>query len=237
MGTKVHFSQRRRSKQALFARGFTLVEVLVSLVIFAFGLLGAAGLQVAALKSSQQANYQAVASSAVREFSDLMLAYPDSVFSTLVTSQTSLASGATVTNPYHNINYSSSEIAALSSAPTASKCFKAECNTAGKPGELGEAAIRDWLNRLNAALPQVKVRVCLDSTPIDGDGVYRWECDAKGKLTAIKLRWALKESSSVSGDTSAGLYGKRADTTSESERAPMVVVQVMGTIEDTFNDL
>ncbi len=226
---------RRCAARQRKGAGFTLVEVLVSLVVFAFGLLGAAGLQVVALKSSQQANNQAVASSAIREISDLMLSYPDSVFSTHVTSSTSLPSGATVSNPFY-FQHTSLEIAALDTA-LASKCFKAECNTAGKPGELGESAIRDWVLRLDARLPGVTVRICQDSSPIDDVGVYRWECDNKGKLTAIKLHWRTRDSSAVSGDTTASVKGTKADGNPEEWNAPMVVVQVMGTVEDSYNNL
>ena len=52
------------------ATGFTLIEVLVSMVILAIGLLGLAGMQTIALKDNQDAFFYAQASSLAYEMSD-----------------------------------------------------------------------------------------------------------------------------------------------------------------------
>ncbi|MEQ1638008.1 MAG: type IV pilus modification protein PilV [Methylococcales bacterium] len=56
------------------AKGFTLVEVLVSMIILAIGLLGLASMQTLALKDNQDAFFYAQASSLAYEMSDRMKA-------------------------------------------------------------------------------------------------------------------------------------------------------------------
>jgi len=57
-------------------RGFSLLEVLISMVIIAVGLLGLSGLQIASLKGTTNAHSRNVASLLVMELSERMRANP-----------------------------------------------------------------------------------------------------------------------------------------------------------------
>ena len=54
------------------AAGFTLLEVLITIVVVAFGLLGLAGLQVFALKNNQSATMRVAATGLANEIVDRM---------------------------------------------------------------------------------------------------------------------------------------------------------------------
>jgi type IV pilus assembly protein PilV len=58
------------------ARGFTLIEVLVSTIILAIGLLGLAAMQTLALKDNQDAFFYSQASTLAYEMSDRMKVNP-----------------------------------------------------------------------------------------------------------------------------------------------------------------
>ncbi len=55
-------------------RGFSLIEVLVSLLVLGFGLLGLALLQTTALKATQSANQRTIATNLAYEVMDMMRA-------------------------------------------------------------------------------------------------------------------------------------------------------------------
>jgi len=57
-------------------QGFTLVEVLVTIIIMAIGLLGVAGLQLAGMRSNHSAYLRTQATIAVYDLADRMRAHP-----------------------------------------------------------------------------------------------------------------------------------------------------------------
>ena len=54
------------------ARGFSLVEVLISIVILSFAMLGAAGLQVSSLQATREARLQSTGVRHGQELAELM---------------------------------------------------------------------------------------------------------------------------------------------------------------------
>lgn len=65
-----------RLRQFASARGFSLVEVMVTLFIIAVGALGVAGLQLAAMRSNHSANLRSHATLAAYALADRMRAHP-----------------------------------------------------------------------------------------------------------------------------------------------------------------
>ena len=57
-------------------KGFALIEVLVSLVILAIGLLGTLGLQLATLRSNQFTAQAAVAAQLARDYEEIVQMVP-----------------------------------------------------------------------------------------------------------------------------------------------------------------
>ncbi len=154
--------------------GFSLLEVLISVVVLSFGLLGMVGLQAAALQGNRDARLQSTAISLARELAETMRANKDIAL--------------LATNPYLGAFNTQPLVAAapsyclnVGSAPTACANRTAIAN----------ADMTEWLARVSDELPSPRVEVCVDSAPYDANGVPRWICDATGTgaTTVIKMGW------------------------------------------------
>ena len=189
-------------------RGFSLIEVLVAFLIFALGMLGAAGLQINSLKSSRISANSTVAVSLARDYGELMQNF---------TKTGSIASDLTTSTFYIDNDWSNMP----SGGTSASTCFGAAVNCT--PTQLAESGVREWLERANAVLPKFRAKVCRDSTPVAADGTYDWTCDNTGDLVVIKLSWLIGSRQANSGET---LY---SDTVNA---VPLVMVTVMGVSGD-----
>ncbi len=157
----------------------TLIEVLVAIIIFAFGLLGAAGLQLATMRSNQFAASSAVAMSLARDYAEAMQMFPAAVAST-----------TSVTSTFFPLD---------TSAFTATVAVTA-CN-GGTPcttEEMIDSIKADWQARVRS-LPQGRAEVCRDSTPRNADGALEWgNCDGLGDIVLIKVGWLAKAGSGES---------------------------------------
>lgn len=134
-------------------KGFTLIEVLVALLIFAVGMLGLAGLQLRAQQSASYANGKTAATMAASHLTERMRAN---------------IAGVNAGDYAYN--------GAVDGLPAAIP----QCNTAAGCGgstNMAQNDIREWLVNLNQNLPiltgnaihaDASVRVCLDSIPDTG---------------------------------------------------------------------
>lgn len=155
--------------------GFSLIEVLVAVFVLAVGVIGAAGMQLAALRTSQQSSFQTRALHLAAEMADVMRANVGQM------------KRADAANPYLHVDYRAS------AAPPASavSCYgiDAQCDA----DELAQFEIAEWLRRLATALPGGRARICRDAAPWDEGGQrFRWECTvAQGHAASIvvKIGW------------------------------------------------
>lgn len=139
--------------------GFTLIEVLVSALILAIGLVGVAGLQAMSLKNNQSAYMRTQANALAYDFVDRM--------------RTNVAgANAGFYNP--------ADAAAVANCNTAVGCTAQE---------MAQNDFEQWNLELAASLPMGEGFVCIDSTPDDGAGVATPNCDGAGNLFAVKLWW------------------------------------------------
>lgn len=161
-------SHRRPRKAA----GSTLIEILVSIVILSFGLLGMAGLQATALRNNREARLQASAVRLATDLAERMRGNP------AVALRRSPGS-----NPYLQSH------ARAAPAGTTADCVAATCAT---PDQVAAWDIGEWLQRVFApesGLPDARVTVCFDDRPYDGDGLPVWRCSGTGDILQIKLGW------------------------------------------------
>jgi type IV pilus assembly protein PilV len=148
-----HFQQQQ---------GFTLLEVLVTLVIFAFGMLGVAGLQMVSLANMDSAQYRSVATLKAAEMAERIRANPNGGYSGASGADNRCAAA-------HYVN--------RNAAP-------ADCS----PSQLAADDLWDWGQELGARLPTGRGTVCIDSTPNDGTPAAP-ACDGTGTALAIKVWW------------------------------------------------
>lgn len=179
--SKVRKGRVHRGVRASSA-GFSLIEVLISVLILSFGILGMVGLQVGALQGNRDARQQSVATGLVRDLADMIRGNKD------------VAQGANATdNPFLG-DFSGTP---LRPDPT-SDCLAVGNYCPFDPGdplqgqrEVARAEMTDWLARLEAQLPGARAAVCFDPEPYDADGLARWECTAGSTDTlVIKIGWS-----------------------------------------------
>ena len=140
-------------------RGFTLIEVLVSVIILAVGLLGIARLQGLSLRNNQSALLRTQATQFAYDMADRMR-----------TNNLGFSAG----------NYNLPASTAVSNCETAAGCT---------PAQMATNDMYVWSTVLNNTLPAGVGIVCLDSTPDDGASDTAPACDGSGTVYAIKIWW------------------------------------------------
>ncbi len=165
-------------------RGFSMVEVLVSVLILAFGVLSMGGLQLSTLRSTQNSGKAAIAATLGKDYSEMMRSNAS------VSNNTSTV--ATV-NPYLFDTYDAGSFTATPSV----NCTTSTCGTA----QIATLHVADWAQRVALQLPSGRAVVCRDSNPKDSSGVNKWACDNTGNLVTIKLGWEAKLDSKERGTT------------------------------------
>ena len=163
--------------------GFSLIEVLVSVVVLSFGLLGMVGMQAAALQANREARLQSSAVVLARELAEMVRGNKDSVARYLGDFTSSLT------------------------PTTASSCLNVASTTAcASKDAVANAQMTEWLGRVGAELPGAKVRICADTAPFDTTtGLPVWACTGTGTdgVVVVKIGW-------TKGSTNRSLTGNSA---------------------------
>jgi len=160
MGTSLP-AMRRKDLPRMTNRqgGFTLIEVMVSTVVLAVGLLGLAGLQAASLSSNQSAFMRTQASALAYDLADRM--------------RSNVAGG---TSGFY-------------AAGTASYSPGCSSTAGCSPLQMAQNDLAEWNAAITTYLPLGEGLVCTDSTPGDGASVLNAQCDGVGNLLSIKIWW------------------------------------------------
>jgi type IV pilus assembly protein PilV len=153
--------------------GFSLIEVLVAIIILSIGMLGAVGMQAAAMQSNKETRNQSVAASFARELADKMRG-----------NHAVAIKSAAADNPYLLAETTLTGTATFV-APT-ENCFTTACSNAAAVATWDMA---DWQNRVQNTLPDPKIKVCFDKTPFAADGTAQWACTDDGDITVLKMAW------------------------------------------------
>ena len=153
--------------------GSSLVEVLVSLLLLALGLLGASILQLSSLRARHESALLSAGVQLAAGMAERMRA--NSV----------LMNGPDAGNPYLNVDYA----AADGGAPEAGGA--PDCYGACDAAQLAQFDIAEWQQQLQSALPGARLRICRDLAAWDAaaEGLH-WACSGgKGAPVVIKLGW------------------------------------------------
>ena len=155
--------------------GGSLVEVLVSLLLLALGLLGASILQLTALRARHESALLSAGAQLAAGMAERMRA------------NSALMYGPDAANPYLGLSYAASADGAAPGGG-APACFgTAACSAA----QLAQFDIAEWKQQLHATLPGARLHVCRDAQAWDSaaQGLH-WNCSGgKGAPVVIKLGW------------------------------------------------
>lgn len=158
--------------------GFSLIEVLISMLVLTVGVIGAVGMQLAALRTTQQSAYQRNALQIASDIADAIRALK------------SLPNVTGEARTFPPVDYNS----ANSSEPTApgTSCFTDPCDAQA----LIDFEVYEWKKRVRAVLPSGRVLVCYDSSPWDeAKKSWRWGCSGAsggGTPLVVKIGWQIK---------------------------------------------
>lgn len=156
--TRKKFSQRavnNRQSQS----GFTLIEVLISVLVLSIGLIGVAALQGMSLKNTQSAFMRSQATALAYDVADRMRA-------------NRLAAEIGLYDP--------------GAAATVAAC---KSTTGCIPQDMAKHDLAEWNAGVGTYLPMGEGFVCLDSTPNDGASATSPACDGSGTQFAVKIWW------------------------------------------------
>jgi type IV pilus assembly protein PilV len=173
----MHTAGLKRMKRRIEQKGFSLTEVLVSILVLAIGIIGAAGMQLRALRTSQQSAFQAAALELAVEMADRMRMNDRAMHS------------AEEGDPFLGLDYSTRTEPV---APT-TLCYgrNASCDAA----QMARFDIYEWERRLKTALPLARAVICRDASPWDSAvGGYTWKCDTPSSNSGdapliVKIGW------------------------------------------------
>jgi type IV pilus assembly protein PilV len=165
------------------AAGFSLVEVMVSIVVLGVGLLGAIGMLLASVRTSNEAATFTAALNLARELSEK------------ARMNKSVAAKNDAANAYLVEDWRAGS--ASGTAPVVANCVAsgAACNAA----DLAAWDMSEWKRRIASALPDARLSVCFDETPWNAaaDG-YTWACSKTGNTVVVKLGWTPRTGSEKS---------------------------------------
>jgi len=165
------------------AAGFSLVEVLVSIVVLSLGLLGAVGMLTTSVRSTNESGAFTTAVNLARELSEMAR-----INKSVAARNPSIHDGHP--NPYL-IDFKSSD---SSSAPAPGCVSGTKCN----PSQLAAWDVHNWKTRVQEELPEGHVVVCFDDALMEeeGDDDFTWECTDDGRNLVVKLGWIPRMGSS-----------------------------------------
>ena len=149
--------------------GFSILEVLIAIIILSIGMLGAVGMQAAAMQANKETRNQTAASTLGRDLAEKMRGNHAVALKTLAND-----------NPYLF-----DTVTGFMATP-AVNCFTTGCPIV-KDAATWDVA--DWQSRIQTALPSPRAKVCFDSDPFDSAGKPRWDCVSGGDVTVLKVSW------------------------------------------------
>ncbi|MGJ7541799.1 type IV pilus modification protein PilV [Variovorax sp. LT1R16] len=151
------------------AGGFSLLEVLVSVLVLSAGLLGAAGMLLTSLRSASESAVFSAAVDLARDLSEKLRANPGIAARNDPANAYLLALGAGDAAP-------ASALACVG---------EASCTAA----QLAAWDVHEWALRVQVALPEARLVVCFDEAFARAEDDV-WACTHAGRTLAVKLGWA-----------------------------------------------
>lgn len=161
------FTQSLLPQCRLDNSGFSLIEVLISILILSFGIFGAMKMQLHSIQTSQHSNFYSTAMALASDIAEKM------------------RSNQTTSPNYLNVNFQSGK----DNSDYRETCHDGDCS----PNELANATISEWIQQIDILLPNARAVICRDSSPWNsGTNSLTWDCESAedNASVVIKLGWA-----------------------------------------------
>ena len=169
------------------AGGFSLIEVLIALLVLAIGITGAAGTQVASLRTRHGTSLLSQATELAGSLADRMRA-----------NAAVLRAGDD--NPYSQLRYDAAADGPPAAGPS---CFGGNACDAAQMAEFDVAEVRA---ALHALFPGGRIVVCRDRVAAHG-AALSWDCaGGPGAPLVIKLGWRGKEADGKDELDASGVF-------------------------------
>ncbi|SFP46105.1 type IV pilus modification protein PilV [Variovorax sp. 770b2] len=170
------------------AAGFSLVEVLVSIVVLSVGLLGTIGMLLASVRTGNETATFTAALNLARELSEK------------VRMNKGVAARNDAANAYLVEDWREGAAPGAASAGGACVASGAACSTA----DLATWDMSEWKRRIAKALPDARLSVCFDEAPWNAAAdEYTWACSQTGHTLVVKLGWTPRTVRSAKVQSSA----------------------------------
>ncbi|SFV01562.1 type IV pilus modification protein PilV [Pseudoduganella namucuonensis] len=164
------------------ATGFTLFEVLVALLVLALGVLGAAAMQLTAMRVRQESVLMSAAMQLASGMADRMRANDGQI-------------GAV----YLTLDYDAHADPVPSAPPL---CWNGGCDSAA----VARADLYELKQQVAAQFPSGRARICRDAGMWSA-GRLRWACSGgAGAPVVVKIGWRGKNPDGTPGKDDAGEY-------------------------------
>ena len=152
-------------------QGFSLIEVLVTLVLLGIGLLGAQQMHAAALRQHRDIQLQARADQLAADLAERI--------------QANAAMARQPGSPY----LLDVRLDAAPSRPSPD-CMTTPCTM---PEQAAAHDVAEWQIQVAQEVPGARVQVCANAEPVDVQGKASWSCSGAGsqavRTVVIKLGW------------------------------------------------
>ena len=177
-------------------RGMTIIEVLVSMMILALGVLVLLATQLRTAAGVREAEQQTIVSQEVQNLIEGMLANP-----TLSASTASSSKGWTT----------KSYAAYTAAVPAGNIASEAGINKQG----LANRQVNDFRQALSDRLPNTNASstICTDSsgaTPTASGTTINWNCNGTGTTTMVKVVWQINTEGTAGNASGLTLNGDKA---------------------------
>jgi type IV pilus assembly protein PilV len=170
--------------------GFSLVEVLVSILVTTIGAIAAISMQVVALTTTQESAYQSIAIRLASELADQIR----------IRSTHKILDGAS--NPFLQLDYFVRYDKDI--APAYKNCFGR--NTECTSDEMARFEINEIKMRVKDSLPDGRIQICRTHLP-GNSARYDWSCSGDDRPDApilIKFGWGGKKNAVSASAVTAG---------------------------------
>lgn len=183
-------------------QGFSLIEVLVTIVLTTVGILGMVALQVKSISYTQDTIQREAAISAADELVEIMRTYRDELFESIPPEQSSGGNAIGGHGEFYSHLKSSTSIYSAKKAVFTTS----DCPNSGMP-QTAKAVTGCWLKKQETILPNFKVERLCPSVSAD-------DCtdNFKGSSLLLDLSWSSRDQScGVGGDSATCHYSVRVE--------------------------